>query len=102
MNDGAKSSHRDSQATKLVSIAEKGQLFHSPEGTAFASVAVETHLETWPVKSRGFTQYLSREFYKAEKTAVRAQSLQEALGVITAKVTCPVTAASSTGRCNTI
>jgi hypothetical protein len=85
MSEESKSSHRDSQATKLVSIAEKGQLFHSPEGTAYASVAVETHLETWPVKSRGFTQYLSREFYKAEKTAPRAQSLQEALGVIAAK-----------------
>jgi hypothetical protein len=85
MSEGAKSSHRDSQATKLVSIAEKGQLFHSPEGTAFASVAVDTHVETWPVRSRVFRQYLSREFYKAERTAVRAQSLQDALGVINAK-----------------
>jgi hypothetical protein len=85
MSEESRSSHRDSQATKLVSIAESGQLFHSPDSTAFASVPVETHIETWPVRSRAFKQFLSREFYKAEKTAPRAQSLQEALGVITAK-----------------
>ena len=85
MTEQAKSSHHESQATKLVSIAETADLFHSPDGAAFASVGVETHLETWPVRSRAFRQYLSREFYKAEKSAPRAQSLQDALGVISAK-----------------
>jgi hypothetical protein len=80
-----KPNHCHSQATKLVSIAERGELFHTPEGTAFATVTVETHLETWPVKSRGFRQYLSREFYASEKTAPHAQAFQEALGVIAAK-----------------
>jgi hypothetical protein len=81
----AKSSHGVSQATKLVSIAETTDLFHSPVDTAFANVRVNSHLETWPVRSAAFKQYLSREFYKTERTAARAQSLQEALGVITAK-----------------
>jgi hypothetical protein len=85
MSEDTKPSHRASQATRLVSIAETAQLFHSPEGTAFATVAVDTHVETWPVRSRVFRQYLSREFYEAEKTAARAQSLQDALGVINAK-----------------
>jgi hypothetical protein len=80
-----KSIRRDSQATKLASIAETAELFHSPDGAAFASAAVENHVETWPVKSRAFRQYLAREFYQAEKTAPRAQSIQDALGVITAK-----------------
>jgi hypothetical protein len=85
MTEETKSNRRDSQATKLVSIAETAELFHSPDGTAFASVAVESHRETWPVKSRAFRQYLAREYYQAERTAPRAQSLQDALGVITAK-----------------
>jgi hypothetical protein len=85
MSEAAKSSHRDSQATKLVSIADRAELFHSPEGTAFATVMVENHLETWPVKSKGFRQYLCHELYRAEKIAPRMQSLGEALGVIAAK-----------------
>lgn len=85
MTEEAKSIRRDSQATRLVSIAEKAHLFHSADGTAFASVEIENHLETWPVRSRGFRQYLAREFYCAEKTAARAQSIQDALGVINGK-----------------
>lgn len=85
MTEEARSIRRDSQSTKLVAIAEKADLFHSPDGTAFASVAIENHVETWPVKSRGFRQYVAREFYQTEKTAARAQSIQDALGVINGK-----------------
>lgn len=85
MSEEAKSGRHDSQATKLVSVAQKTELFHSPDDTAFASATIENHVETWPVKSRAFRQYLAREFYQAEKTAPRAQSIQDAFSVITAE-----------------
>jgi hypothetical protein len=74
-----------SQATRLVSIAEKAELFHSPDGTAFANVPVGSHRETWQVKSSAFRQFLAREFYLAERAAPNAQAVQAALNVIAAR-----------------
>jgi hypothetical protein len=85
VTEDTKPSHSVSQATKLVSIAETTELFHSQDGVAFASFSVDAHLETWPVRSRVFKEYLFREFYQAERTAPRAQSVQDAISVITAK-----------------
>ncbi len=73
---------RPSQATQLVKLASAAELFHSPDGVAFATLPVGDHGETWPVRSRGFRYWLARRFYESESRAPNSQALQDALGVL--------------------
>src|SRR5262249_13590711 len=45
-----------SQATRLVTLAMDAgvELFHTLEGEAYGSMEIEGHIETWPLKVRGF------------------------------------------------
>lgn len=74
-----------SQATQLVALAEGVEFFHTPEGEAYATLVVRGHKETWALKSKTFRQWLQRRFYEATRTALSAQALQEALGVLEAR-----------------
>jgi hypothetical protein len=76
-----------SQATRLVTLAiDAGvELFHTPEGEAYATIAVEGHRETWPLKVKGFRRWLARRFYEEEDKAPGAQAVQDALGVLEGK-----------------
>ena len=46
-----------SQATRLVALAiDAGvELFHTPEGEACATMGVDGHTETWPLKVQGLS-----------------------------------------------
>jgi hypothetical protein len=72
-----------SQSTLLVGFTESAEVFCSDDGeTAYATVTVNGHQETWPVKSRGFRRWLGRCFYEQEKKPPTTQAMQEALGII--------------------
>jgi len=79
---------RQSQATRLVGMAlDAGVvLFHTPEGEAYATIQVDGHQETWPLKVKGFRRWLARLFYTQEGTTPGAQAVQDALGVLEGKV----------------
>lgn len=83
----ASEEERHSQATRLVALAvEAGaELFHTPEGEAYATIPMEGHAETWPLRVKGFKRWLARLFYEEEGTAPGAQGLQDALCVLEAK-----------------
>lgn len=76
----------DSQATALVKLAQSnGELFHSAgsaSGDAYISVEFKTHRETFGLKSEGFKDWLSREFFLREDTAPRSQAISEAITVL--------------------
>jgi hypothetical protein len=76
-----------SQATRLVALAMGAgvELFHTPEGEAYASMGVEGHTETWPLNVRGFRRWLARLFYTEEAKAPGGQAVQDALGVLAGK-----------------
>jgi hypothetical protein len=76
-----------SQATLLVSLAmgAGAELFHSPEGDAYATIDVEGHRETWPLKVRGFRRWLARLFYEEEGKTPGSQAIHDALGVLEGK-----------------
>jgi hypothetical protein len=76
-----------SQATILAALAmgAGAELFHSPEGDAYAAIAVDGHKETWPLKVKGFRRWLARLYYEAEGKAPGSQALQDALGVLEGK-----------------
>lgn len=76
----------------LVQYGSEAELFHDPEGEPYATVEVEGHHETWPLKSRGFKNWLRHRYYTAQKEddqespgAPRAQALNDALAQLEAK-----------------
>jgi len=73
---------RKSQATQLVELAAGAGLFHAPDGQAYATVSVGKHAETWPLNSRGFRRWLSRQFYQITGKVPSVRGLSDALGVL--------------------
>jgi hypothetical protein len=77
----------ESQATRLVALAlDAGvELFHTPDGESYATITVEGHKETWPLKVKGFQRWLARLFYEAEDKPSGSQAVQDALAVLEGK-----------------
>jgi hypothetical protein len=73
------------QADILIKIAEKAELFHSPDSTCFADMLVGEHRETWPVKSKGFRRWLAHHFYDQTNGAPNSEAMASAINVIEAK-----------------
>jgi hypothetical protein len=61
------------------------ELFHAPDGTGFAIILVGDHLETWPLRSKGFRRWLAREFFTETASAPNSDAIQSALNVIEAR-----------------
>lgn len=77
--------HKSTQSELLITYAGGTGLFHSPDGAAYATVKLDDHEETWPLKSKRFTQHLLRRFYVEQGKAPSAQALTEARGTIEAR-----------------
>lgn len=73
------------QADILVDLAQTVELFHAPDGTAFADLDINGHRETWPIRSKGFRRWLTRGFWEATKGAPSSEALQSALNAIEAQ-----------------
>ncbi len=78
-------SRRLTQADVLIDLAETAELFHSPDGSAFADLDIHEHRETWPVRTKGFRRWLVRRYFEATGGAPSSEALQSALNVIQAK-----------------
>jgi len=76
---------RQSQADRIIELAEQVEFFHQDLDEPFASIKVADHFETWRVKSASFKRWLSREFYLHHKKAPSGQALQDALNVLAAR-----------------
>jgi hypothetical protein len=73
------------QLSPVFELAGDAELFHTPDGYAFATVTVRGHRETWAVKSRGFRQWLSRYFYKTEGKVPTTSKMNEAINTLIAQ-----------------
>lgn len=76
---------KETQAQILLALAADAELFHTPSGDCYATIATNGTWETWPVKAKGFRRWLVRRFYEQEGKPPGAQALQDALGVLEAK-----------------
>jgi hypothetical protein len=78
---------KQSQATKLVSIAEKEnvELWHTPDFDPYLTFDAGGHKENWPVSSRAIKRLLSSGYYQTYNTVPNAQALQDALSVLAGK-----------------
>jgi hypothetical protein len=73
------------QSGLLIELASDADLFHTDEGTAFATIQVNGHLETWPIKSNGFRQLLMHRYYIKTKGAPNREALTSALAALEAR-----------------
>jgi len=60
-------------------------LFHDPNGTAFADLAIDGHRETWPIRSRQFRHWLRRRYYEETGSAARTETVRLAVDLLEAR-----------------
>ena len=93
LDDLLKGTFGQSVTERLVGYGSEAELFHDPEGEPYATVEVDGHCETWPLKSRGYKNWLRHTYYVAQKEdgaegnpgAPRMQALNDALAQLEAK-----------------
>lgn len=83
--DAPEKAVRRPAADLLVELAEPVDVFHTPDGGAFADVEIDGHRETWKIRSSGFRRWLTRQYFKRTRGAPNTEALQSALGVIEAR-----------------
>jgi hypothetical protein len=74
-----------SQPQMLTDFARDADLFHSPEGEAYAVISVNDHYESWPIRHRQFRLWLIDRFYQKEEKPPPAQAVTDALTALEAK-----------------
>ena len=83
--NGKAGGHVPTQADILISLAADADLFHTPDGTAYADLQINGHRETWPIRKKGFRHWLARQYYLEIGGAPNSQALQSALNIIEAR-----------------
>ena len=76
---------KPTQAEILIKLAGDAELFHDLNQKGFATIEVDGHWETWPIRAKGFKSWLLRQFYQATGKAPGAQAMQDALGLLEAQ-----------------
>jgi len=86
--ENADDGHRgQSLAQTLVSIAEDAEvlLFHDAAGNTYARVPTAEHHEVWTLGSQKFKRWLRHELYRREERVAKAESLTEAVELLSAR-----------------
>ena len=76
---------KPSQADILIAAAAEAELFHAPDGTAYADLEIAGRRETWPVRGKGFRRWLARRYFETTERAPGSEALQAALMLIEAR-----------------
>jgi hypothetical protein len=77
-----------SQVEDIIRYAREGAgLFHAPDGTAYATVEVDDHVETHAIRSVRFREWLLLHFLGEHGRAPNTQLLTDALNTIKAVAT---------------
>jgi hypothetical protein len=74
-----------SQVQDIIRYAREGaRLFHAPDGTAYAAVEIDGHLETHAIRSVRFRDWILIRFLRQRGRAPNSQLLNDALNTIRA------------------
>ncbi|MBT9260210.1 MAG: hypothetical protein KM310_10765 [Clostridiales bacterium] len=82
--------HQPPQAQLLLELARDVELFHTPDGEAWAVVPVGDHQETWPIRAKAkgggnrLGKWLRLRFFDRYKRPPSAQALSDALATLEA------------------
>jgi hypothetical protein len=69
----------------LIALTEAADLFHTPNGTAYADLPIDGHRETWPARSARCRAWLRRLYFEATGDAPGAGALSAALNLLEAR-----------------
>ena len=75
------------QAQILLKLADGAEFFKDLDGTPFTTFLVDSHKETWPLRSSKFKEWLGHRFYKQERKPAGGQAFADAIGLISARAT---------------
>ncbi len=80
------SSQSESQAptTQLIELGRQAELFITPAGESCARVKVNGHYENHRLRSPGFKQWLTSEYYRQHQRGPSSQATQSALATLDA------------------
>jgi len=73
-----------SQADLLIELAGAAELFRATDGTAYADIDVGGCRQTWSLRSRGFRQWLTRQF-AASGSAPGSEAMKSAINLLEAR-----------------
>jgi putative DNA primase/helicase len=76
---------RTPQRDTLIGLTDACELWHDADRIAYATFAVNSHREHWPIRSREFRMWLSGQFYDATGGAVGGQSLEDSIRILEAR-----------------
>lgn len=80
IDDGEELSDLD----RLLLLALEAKLFHSPDGNAYAYIPIKDHYETWPVRSKGFKKWLTRQYFKETGSSPSSECFNAAINTLEA------------------
>ena len=75
---------QESQATIAANMAADWDLWHSSARDAYATVPVDDHAETWPIKSQTFKRYMAKQYFDQKGQAINSESLTAATNLMEA------------------
>ncbi len=67
----------ETQSSRLMKLAQEVELFHTPDREAFGTVSVNSHKETFPIKSRAFRDWLTLQHWNQESAMPSSQAVQD-------------------------
>lgn len=73
---------KDGQATVAFGMAVDWDLWHTPDGDAYATFFVGDHRETWPLSSRRMKRHVAKCFFDREGKAISPEALASALNLM--------------------
>ena len=73
------------QSDLLIELAGDADLFHTDERIAFADIEVHGHVETWPIKSDGFRQWLRHRYFIKTNRAPNREAITSAIAALEAR-----------------
>jgi len=80
-----KSHDERTQAQILIGLCRAVELFHTRQGDSYARMPIGQHWENWLLRSKSFSRWLVREFYRWRDKPPGAKALQDAIGLLEAR-----------------
>ena len=76
---------RPPQRDIVIDLTERCEFWHDANRIAYTTFPVNSHHENWPVRSREFRMWLSRQFYEETDRALGSQALEDAIRIFEAQ-----------------
>jgi hypothetical protein len=73
---------KKSQVTLLTEIALTQELFHNQDGDGHTILAINGHMEVWPLSSKVYKDWLLEQFFNLTGQGANRNSVSDALGTL--------------------